>query len=77
MDRQVGVFRTGEELAAALASVRSIKERARHAPVKDRAKIYNSNLFHAFELDNLVDAGRGDGDGRARARGVARGTRPA
>jgi len=54
MDKQVGVFRTGEELAAALASVRSIKERARHAPVKDRAKVYNSNLFHAFELDNLV-----------------------
>jgi succinate dehydrogenase / fumarate reductase flavoprotein subunit len=54
MDRDVGVFRTGEQLARALQTIRSIRERSRRAPVKDRAAVYNSNLFHAFELDNLV-----------------------
>jgi succinate dehydrogenase / fumarate reductase flavoprotein subunit len=54
MDRDVGVFRTGEQLARALQAIRSIRERSRRAPVKDRAAVYNSNLFHAFELDNLA-----------------------
>jgi succinate dehydrogenase / fumarate reductase flavoprotein subunit len=54
MDRDVGVFRTGEQLARALQTIRAIRERSRRAPVKDRAAVYNSNLFHAFELDNLV-----------------------
>jgi len=54
MDREVGVFRTKEGLTRALANIRSIKDRARRAPVKDRSQVYNSNLFHAFELDNLV-----------------------
>jgi succinate dehydrogenase / fumarate reductase, flavoprotein subunit len=55
MDRGVGVYRTGEALAAALASVRSIRERMARAPVQDKSRVYNSNLFHALELENLVD----------------------
>jgi succinate dehydrogenase / fumarate reductase flavoprotein subunit len=55
MDSNVGVFRTGERLAKALATVRQLRERARHAPVADKGRIYNSNLFHALELENLLD----------------------
>ncbi|MEW5981629.1 MAG: succinate dehydrogenase/fumarate reductase flavoprotein subunit [Acidobacteriota bacterium] len=55
MDRYVGVFRTGDDLAAALAEIRAIRERARSAPVTDKGEVYNSNLFHAFELENLID----------------------
>jgi succinate dehydrogenase / fumarate reductase flavoprotein subunit len=55
MDRFVGVFRKGEELAKALATVKELKERARKAPVPDKGRIYNSNLFHALELENLLD----------------------
>jgi succinate dehydrogenase / fumarate reductase flavoprotein subunit len=55
MDRHVGVFRTGEGLCEALSSVRAIRERMAKAPVHDRNKVYNSNLFHALELENLVD----------------------
>ena len=29
--------------------------RAQHAPVADKSRVYNSNLVHALELDNLVD----------------------
>jgi len=54
MDRNVGVYRTGEGLGAALSAIRAIRERSRRAPVKDKGKLYNSNLLHALELENLV-----------------------
>jgi succinate dehydrogenase / fumarate reductase flavoprotein subunit len=55
MDACVGVFRNGEDLAKALANVREIRDRAQRAPVADQSRIYNSNLIHALELENLVD----------------------
>ena len=55
MDKYVGVFRKGEELAQALTEIRAIRARAQHAPVHDRSAVYNSNLFHALELENLID----------------------
>ncbi|MBP7149274.1 MAG: succinate dehydrogenase/fumarate reductase flavoprotein subunit [Acidobacteria bacterium] len=55
MDRDVGVYRTGEGLARALAAVRQIRERTLRAPVSDKSRVYNSNLFHALELENLLD----------------------
>ena len=55
MDGHVGVFRTGEGLAAALAAVRDLRTRSRRAPVNDKGRTYNSNLFHALELENLLD----------------------
>ncbi len=55
MDKYVGVFRKGEELCKALEIIRSIRERSRCAPVNDKSAVYNSNLFHALELENLLD----------------------
>jgi succinate dehydrogenase / fumarate reductase flavoprotein subunit len=55
MDNCVGVFRTGQDLAKALAEIRAIRARAAHAPIADKSATYNSNLFHALELDNLLD----------------------
>jgi succinate dehydrogenase / fumarate reductase flavoprotein subunit len=55
MDSSVGVFRTGDGLAGALAMIREIRERAACAPVADKSRVYNSNLIHALELDNLVE----------------------
>ena len=54
MDRDVGVFRTGQELRHGLSVVRDIRERSAHAPVNDKGALYNSNLFHALELENLL-----------------------
>ncbi len=54
MDREVGVFRTGEGLARALAAVRELRGRSQQAAVADKGRVYNSNLFHALELDNLL-----------------------
>ncbi len=55
MDSWVGVFRTGENLARALEQIREIRVRSRSAPVADKSRVYNSNLIHALELENLVD----------------------
>jgi succinate dehydrogenase / fumarate reductase flavoprotein subunit len=55
MDNNVGVFRTGEGLARALATIRELRGRSVKAPVADKGRTYNSNLFHALELENLLD----------------------
>jgi succinate dehydrogenase flavoprotein subunit len=55
MDNNVGVFRTGADLAQALAGVREIRLRMHEAPVADKSRVYNSNLVHALELNNLID----------------------
>jgi succinate dehydrogenase / fumarate reductase flavoprotein subunit len=55
MDSQVAVFRNGPDLASALAKIREIRGRAQHARVVDQSRVYNSNLIHALELENLVD----------------------
>jgi succinate dehydrogenase / fumarate reductase flavoprotein subunit len=55
MDSKVTVFRTGEDLRSALATILEIKERFQNAPVVDKGRVYNTNLFHAMELENLLD----------------------
>jgi succinate dehydrogenase / fumarate reductase flavoprotein subunit len=55
MDRDAGVYRTREGLVNGLSVVREIRERSRRAPVHDKGSVYNSNLFHALELENLLD----------------------
>ncbi len=56
MDSYVGVFRNGDDLArgAATRCARSATARS-EAPVADKSRVYNSNLVHALELENLVD----------------------
>ncbi len=55
MDKRVGVYRKREDLAQALAEIRDIRARSRKAPVRDKSKVYNSNLWNALELENLID----------------------
>ncbi len=54
MDK-VGVFRTEEAMAEALAKVRELKERYQNVRVDDRGKIFNTDLLNAWELGNLLD----------------------
>ena len=55
MDSQVGVFRTGADLEQALSKVRELKQRLPDARVKDRGRIYNTDLLTALEVENLID----------------------
>ena len=72
MDSNVGVFRTGEGLAKALATIKELRVRAKSAPVADKSKVYNSNLIHALEFENLLDLAEVTVDG-ALARQESRG----
>ena len=55
MDSNVGVFRTGPELEEALSKIRELKQLVPHQQVKDRGRIYNTDLLSALEVENLLD----------------------
>ena len=55
MDKQVAVFRTGQELEAALAKVKELKQSVPYMRVADRGRVYNTNLLAALEVENLLD----------------------
>ncbi len=55
MDTQVGVYRTGPELEAALGKIRELKQRLPDIRVKDRGRIYNTDLLSAIEMENVLD----------------------
>ncbi len=55
MDSQVAVFRTGSGLEAALSKIKELKQRLPDVQVKDRGRIYNTDLLSALEVDNLLD----------------------
>jgi succinate dehydrogenase / fumarate reductase flavoprotein subunit len=55
MDSQVAVFRTGSELEAALNKIRELKQRLPDIQVRDRGRVYNTDLLSALEAENLLD----------------------
>ena len=55
MDSEVAVYRTGSGLEAALKKIRELKQCVPDVQVKDRGRIYNTNLLNALEIDNLLD----------------------
>ncbi len=54
MDRHAGVYRDGKSMAEGLAKIRGLKERFRKVAVQDKGRIYNSNLMHVLETQNLL-----------------------
>jgi succinate dehydrogenase / fumarate reductase flavoprotein subunit len=55
MNRNVGIFRTREELEAAIATVGGLKERYQRVPVQDKGRIFNTDLMFHLELGNMLD----------------------
>jgi succinate dehydrogenase / fumarate reductase flavoprotein subunit len=55
MDSQVSVYRTASELEAALNKIKELKQRLPDIQVKDRGRVYNTDLLSALQLDNLLD----------------------
>lgn len=55
MDVNVGVFRTGEELSRGLEKIKSLRKRFSNISIDDKSLVYNTNLYHALELENLLD----------------------
>jgi len=55
MDVNVGVFRTGQELSQGLEKIRSLRRRYSSISIEDQSAVYNTNLYHALEIANLLD----------------------
>ncbi|WP_258360391.1 succinate dehydrogenase/fumarate reductase flavoprotein subunit [Moorella sulfitireducens (nom. illeg.)] len=54
MDKKVGVFRTQKELQDALNKIKELQERFKYTGLKDKSRIYNTDLVAYVELDNML-----------------------
>ncbi len=54
MGRHLGIFRTGDEMAEGLEKIRHLRRRFKHVEIKDKSRVYNSNLINALELENML-----------------------
>jgi len=55
MRADVGIFRTGERLAAALGKVAELQERYQRVRLHDTGKVFNIDLVSLFELSFMLD----------------------
>ena len=55
MQAHCGVFRTSELLAQGVDRIMALAERAKDVHVADKSKVYNSNLLHVLETENLLE----------------------
>ena len=50
----VGMFRTGEGMTQALATIQELRERHQHIQLNDHGKIFNTEMMNIWELGNLL-----------------------
>jgi succinate dehydrogenase / fumarate reductase flavoprotein subunit len=55
MMSNVGIFRNGKDMAAALEALRAMREAYRETGIRDSASRFNTELQQSFELGNLLD----------------------
>jgi succinate dehydrogenase / fumarate reductase flavoprotein subunit len=55
MQDNVGIYRTGEGMAAALERIRGLQRRYAGVVVGDKGRRFNTDLLEAWELGNLLD----------------------
>lgn len=55
MDTNAGVFRTGPELSRGLEKIQSLRKRYANIRIEDKSSVYNTNLYNALEIANLMD----------------------
>ena len=54
MTDYVGMFRTGEGMQQALATIRELRERHTRIKLNDQGKIFNTEMINIWELGNLL-----------------------
>lgn len=55
MDHNVAVYRKGPDMEQALKKIGELKKKIEHVEVKDKSRIYNTNLQAVIETINLLD----------------------
>jgi succinate dehydrogenase/fumarate reductase flavoprotein subunit len=54
MDRHAGVYREGKSMQEGLDKIAALQARFEKISIKDKSRVYNSNLLHAMETANLL-----------------------
>ena len=55
MTENIGVYRSGKNMAAALENLKTLREDYMQARIRDTGKSFNTNLLEILELGNLLD----------------------
>ena len=55
MTQNAGAFRTGESLQAALEKINELRQRYKNIRIKDKSKIFNTELQEAIEFGHMLD----------------------
>ena len=55
MEANVGIYRTGEGLAAACEKIAELRQRYANISVTDKSHVYNTDLMQALELGSMLD----------------------
>ena len=55
MDLHAGVFRTGASMQEGLDKIAALKESFRRIRIRDKSRIYNTDLIRALETENMLD----------------------
>jgi succinate dehydrogenase / fumarate reductase flavoprotein subunit len=54
MTTHVGVYRTGEKLQEGFDKVETLRERFNKITIKEKGRVYNTNLVNVLEIENLL-----------------------
>jgi fumarate reductase flavoprotein subunit len=55
MEDNVGIYRTGEELATACDKIAELRQRFANIDLTDKTNVYNTDLLQALELGSMLD----------------------
>jgi succinate dehydrogenase / fumarate reductase flavoprotein subunit len=55
MQKNCGIFRTEAQLREQIGIIGRLKERFEHAPLRDKGKLFNTELVDLLELRSLLD----------------------
>jgi fumarate reductase flavoprotein subunit len=55
MEKNAGIYRTGEALAEACATLADLRSRYRSVVLHDKTNVYNTDLLQALELGSMLD----------------------
>ncbi len=55
MTANAGAFRTGETLSIASTKIKELRERFQHIRIKDKSKVFNTEMQEAIEFGHMLD----------------------
>lgn len=73
MQKDFSVFRTREVMREGIEKLKSLRERLKHAHLKDKSQVFNTARIEALELDNLMAVAMStalSAEGREESRGA-------